>query len=182
METIETAETILAITFLALQVLWFILAGLKKKKLMQNPENAAKSVKHNIIIAVGAGVLLVGSSFLLFTVIDNYIIGKVLVEVDVNHDDMYCVNDELSDIYMHYNSDKKLTDEEAIAKYGKEYVEECLVLRKTVNDTGRNLSWLFLIPFCFIYCPVIFGLLLLIDRISRKKREQQAPAAETSSH
>ncbi len=173
METIETAESILAITFIALQILYFILAGLKKKKLLQNSENAAKSVKHNIIIAVGAGVLLVGSSFLLFTVIDNYIIGKVLVEVDVNHDDMYCVNDELSDIYMHYNS-KKMTDEEAIAKYGKEYVEECLVLRKTVNDTGRNLSWLFLIPFCFIYCPIIFGILCLADQIAGKKRKKEA--------
>ncbi|GEM_PF-6611708 len=174
METIETAESILAITFIALQILYFILAGLKKKKLIQNPENAKKSVKHNIIIAVGAGVLLILSSFVLFSVIDNYIIGKVLVEVDVNHDDMYCVNDELSDTYMNYNSDKKLTDEEAIAKYGKEYVEECKVLRKTVNDTGRNLSWLFLIPFCFIYCPIIFGILCLADQISGKKRKKEA--------
>ena len=182
METISTAESILAITFLALQILYFVLAGLKKRQLLKLPENNQKSIKYNIFIAIGAGVLLVGSSFLLFTVIDNYIINKVLVQVDVNHDDMYCVYDELSDTYMNYNSDKKLTDAEAIAKYGKEYVEECKVLRKAVNDTGRNLYWLFLIPFCVIYCPIIFGLLFLIDRISRKKSEKQEQAAEASLH
>ena len=179
LDTIIFAETILTVVFLLLLIVYFVLAGIRKKKLLKIPGNEKKSLKYNIIIAVGAGVLMTVSSFLLFTVIDNYIIGKVLAAVDFNHDDMYCNIDELGDTFLRYNTESRLTEAEAISKYGREAVEECKVLRHTVNDTGRNLCWIFMAAFSVLFCPILFGLLCLKDRLLARRGKKDAPSSDS---
>ena len=187
MESIETAELFLGIAFFVLQIVYFIAALCLRKKFLAQRANEKKGTVSNIFVALGAGACLVFSSFLLFTVIENLIIDHELQSVHENIDknkdalpkidsynsDSYCKIDDWPPFPPADPAARKAAEAEAVSKYGKEYVEECKIFAKAVNDTGRNLGWLFGLLFCIVYCPVVFGLLCLKDKLTVIFRRQE---------